>query len=91
MPDHLGHEVEEAESNGEPLTDPLDAEDQATKEDMADKRPEPEEGEDDVEFDYLAYSRDRAMFFWGDCLQMGLVTEEELGKDLVASTKVVPY
>ncbi len=42
-------------------------------------------GEDedaDDEFDYLAYARERAMFFWGDLLQMGLVEEDGLPEDL---------
>ncbi|KAJ9616741.1 hypothetical protein H2200_000460 [Cladophialophora chaetospira] len=47
-----------------------------------------EEGE---EFDYLAYAQERAMLFWGDCIQMGLVKEEDLPKDLRERVKVVPY
>lgn len=91
MPDDVRKEVAEAVGDGKPQSDPLDAEDQATKEDFDDKRPEPDEGEGDGEFDYLAYARDRAMFFWGDCLQMGLVTEEQLGSELVGAVKTVPY
>lgn len=42
------------------------------------------------EYDYLSYAQDRAYLFLGDCLQLGLVTEEELGaaKDKV---KIVEY
>lgn len=50
---------------------------------------EDESGED--EFDYLAYARERAMFFWGDLLQMGLVKEEELPEELRTRVKVVEY
>lgn len=50
---------------------------------------EPEEEEE--EFDYLAYAQDRAMFFWGDCLQMGIVKEDELPESLRKSLKIVPY
>jgi len=57
-------------------TDPLDAEARDAAADMADKRPE-EEAEDEG-FDYLSYARERALFFWGDALQFGFVTEEEL-------------
>ncbi|KIW70471.1 hypothetical protein, variant [Phialophora macrospora] len=49
------------------------------------------EQESSEEFDYLAYAQDRAMFFWGDCIQMGLIKEEELPKELVEKVKVVPY
>ncbi|KPI41193.1 Choline kinase [Cyphellophora attinorum] len=48
-------------------------------------------GEEEEEFDYLAYAQDRAMFFWGDALQMGLVTEEELPEAMRQKVKRVPY
>lgn len=89
MPQEVKDQI--AEEEGVPASDPLDAEDEAAKEDFEDKRPEPDDGEGDEEFDCLAYSRDRAMFFWGDCLQMGLVTEEELGEELVSQVKIVSY
>lgn len=44
-------------------------------------------GED--EFDYLRYAQDRALFFWGDCVQMGLVKAEELPEKLRARLKIV--
>ncbi|KAL9013305.1 MAG: hypothetical protein Q9173_001996 [Seirophora scorigena] len=50
---------------------------------------EDESGED--EFDYLAYARERAMFFWGDLLQMELAKEEELPEQLRTRVKVVEY
>lgn len=56
-------------------TDPLDAEAKEAAADMADKRPDEDEAEG---FDYLSYARERALFFWGDALQFGFVTEEEL-------------
>lgn len=49
-----------------------------------------EDGETE-EFDYLAYAQDRAMFFWGDALQMDLVKEKDLPKDMLARVKKVPY
>lgn len=50
---------------------------------------EPEEEAE--EYDYLAYAQDRAMFFWGDCVQMGIVKEDELPQSLREMIKVVPY
>lgn len=47
--------------------------------------------QDDEEFDYLAYAQDRAMFVWGDLVQMGLVKTEELPEELRARMKVVEY
>lgn len=46
---------------------------------------------DDQEFDYLAYARDRAMFFWGDMLELGLVKEADLPADVARGAKRVPY
>jgi choline kinase len=47
--------------------------------------------DDEDEFDYLAYAQDRARFFWGDCVELGLVREEELPVNLRRSLKRVPY
>ncbi|KAF5251469.1 hypothetical protein FANTH_3400 [Fusarium anthophilum] len=43
------------------------------------------------EFDYLSYAQDRVMFFWGDCVRMGLVKQEELPPLLQQSIKTVEY
>lgn len=51
---------------------------------------EGEEAAAEEEYDYLSYAQDRAYFFLGDCLQMGLVTEEELG-DARGKVKIVEY
>ena len=40
--------------------------------------PHEHEIDDEPDFDYLAYAQERAMFFWGDLLEFGLVKEEEL-------------
>ncbi|KAF8859336.1 kinase-like protein [Acephala macrosclerotiorum] len=48
------------------------------------------ENEED-EFDYLAYAQDRAMFFWGDVVGLGLVKKEELPEDVRGKLKVVSY
>ncbi|KAI1176417.1 kinase-like domain-containing protein [Nemania sp. FL0916] len=39
---------------------------------------EEEDEGDDPGFDYLRYAQDRAMFFWGDCVSLGLVKLEDL-------------
>lgn len=50
------------------------------------------DGEDEEEgFDYLLYVHERALFFWGDCVQMGLVKMEELPEELRANIKIVEY
>ncbi|KAM7209672.1 choline kinase [Naviculisporaceae sp. PSN 640] len=50
------------------------------------------DSDDDADaFDYLRYSQDRAYFFWGDCVAMGLVKEEELPEKLRSKLKIVPY
>lgn len=76
-------------------TDPLSPGMEQMAEDLRDKRPEEgPSGEDESgeeEFDYLAYARERALFFWGDLLQMGLVKEEELPEELRKRVKVVDY
>ncbi|KAF5011757.1 hypothetical protein FDECE_2152 [Fusarium decemcellulare] len=43
------------------------------------------------EFDYLSYAQDRVMFFWGDCVRMGLVKKDELPNTLQDRLKIVEY
>jgi choline kinase len=86
-----------------PQSDPLDPEVKALQEDAKVDRPESrwqeeahqegseEEEDPEEEFDYLTYAQDRAMFFWGDCLQFGLVQEEELPESLRRRLKIVKY
>jgi choline kinase len=47
--------------------------------------------EEEPEFDYLAYARDRAMFFWGDAIGLGFVGSEELPRDVADCVRVVEY
>lgn len=50
------------------------------------------EGEaEDEEFDYLAYSQERAMFAWGDAIQLGIIKAEELPEDVRKRLKIVEY
>lgn len=51
---------------------------------------EAEQLEDDEDhFDYLGYAQDRARFFWGDIVSLGLVKREDLPAELANSLKVV--
>lgn len=73
-------------------SDPLSPEMVSLAQDAHDKRPE--EGgdeEEEEEFDYLGYAQERAMFFWGDVVQLGLVKREELPAGLRKRIKVVEY
>ena len=47
--------------------------------------------EEAEEFDYLGYAQERAMFFWGDVLQLGIVKREDLPEELLNKVKVVEY
>ncbi|KAL1856190.1 hypothetical protein Plec18170_004059 [Paecilomyces lecythidis] len=51
------------------------------------------EVEESDEFDYLAYSQDRALFFWADVLALGVVKEEDLPAGLVecAKSRMIHY
>jgi len=53
--------------------------------------PPPPGEETEEEFDYLGYAQHRAMFFWGDALQWGLVKAEELPEEVREKVKTVPY
>jgi choline kinase len=48
------------------------------------------EGEaEEEEFDYLGYAQERAYFFLGDCVLLGLVTPEELAEEVRGHLKMV--
>ncbi|KAL9056648.1 MAG: hypothetical protein Q9162_002819 [Coniocarpon cinnabarinum] len=47
--------------------------------------------EEDIEFDYLSYARSRALFFWGDCVQHGLIKKDDLPRDVQDNLKIVNY
>ena len=53
--------------------------------------PEELEDDDEAEFDYLAYAQDRALFFLGDVLQLGLIRKEDLPANLLQKIKFVEY
>lgn len=48
-------------------------------------------GDDEEGFDYLSYAHERALFFWGDCVQMGLIKLEELPAGLRGRVKMIDY
>lgn len=52
---------------------------------------EEKEEEEEAEFDYLAYARDRAMFFWGDAVALGFVKLDELPPDVQRDIKRLDY
>ncbi|KAL0937355.1 choline kinase [Colletotrichum truncatum] len=47
------------------------------------------EAEEGDEYDYLSYAQDRAFFFLGDCVLMGIVKKEELPEDVQRRLKIV--
>lgn len=51
----------------------------------------PDEDDDEEEFDYLSYAHERALFFWGDVLQLGIVKEADLPAELLTQVKIVEY
>ena len=55
------------------------------------KEEEAEDEEEEEDFDYLGYAQERAMLFWGDVLQLGIVKREDLPKELLEKVKVVEY
>lgn len=46
---------------------------------------------EEEEFDYLGYANDRAMFFWGDAVRLGIVKDDELPEELRQRLKLVDY
>jgi choline kinase len=52
----------------------------------ADQEREEEEG-----FDYLAYARDRARFFWGDVISFNIMKQEELPQEVVSDARILDY
>lgn len=84
-----GHESKRLDKRPEGIV----AEALLSDEDTAAARAEENDAGDDgeEEFDYLSYAQERAMFFWGDCVELGLVKEEELPEPLRKGRKIVPY
>ncbi|KAF2161208.1 hypothetical protein M409DRAFT_69840 [Zasmidium cellare ATCC 36951] len=49
------------------------------------------ESEEQEEFDYLGYAQHRALFFWGDAIQMGFIKAEDLPEETRGKVKTVPH
>lgn len=49
------------------------------------------EVEIESEFDCLAYAQQRAFFFWGDLLELGLIKEEDLPENVLKEAKRISY
>lgn len=49
------------------------------------------EEEQEDGFDYLAYSRERAAFFWGDIISLGIMPAEELPEAVVQEARILDY
>lgn len=63
-----------------------------TKDESKDEHKEENGGqEEEEEFDYITYAQERAMFFWGDCVDLGLVKKEDLPENLRERIKVIGY
>jgi choline kinase len=97
MPD-FDTACKEAEANGEEVSGEELGERAEEYRDLAIKQQqatesvngsEQEEVED--EFDYLGYAQHRAMFVWGDAIQLGFVKVEDLPEELRGKVKTVPY
>lgn len=69
------------EAGGDKVEDKLEREEEVNEE---------KEAEADG-FDYLGYAQERALFFWGDCVLLKIVKEEDLPEDLRARLKLVKY
>ncbi|KAK5938276.1 hypothetical protein PMZ80_009246 [Knufia obscura] len=96
-----GAMVDKVKSAIYPRSDPLDEEVKERQEEAKHDRPEGrgqeeahQEGdgqEEEEDFNYLAYAQERAMFFWGDCILMGIVKEEDLPEAMRPHVKYVKY
>lgn len=49
------------------------------------------QGEEEEEFDYLGYAQERAMFLWGDAINLGIIKAEELPEEVRRRVKTVEY
>ena len=92
MPDFSSEAGREPGSDGEEASrEDLRERGEEYRELVAEETNGSEKEEIDEEFDYLGYAQHRAMFFWADAIQCGLVTAEELPEELRGKVKSVPY
>ena len=87
MSDPLSHEAERlAEAARDKRRDGED-QDKGNPEEAKDE----DEHEEEAEFDYLGYAQQRALFFWGDVLRLGIVNAEDLPEEVLEKVKRVDY
>lgn len=79
----------QAKIPGFELSDTPTADGDTEKVDIATAEDARAEEEDADAFDYLGYAQERALFFWGDCVLMGLIKEEELPEEIRPKLKLV--
>ncbi|OJD34567.1 choline kinase [Diplodia corticola] len=72
------------------MTDPPSAEAEEAA-DVGDANSSSGAAEGEEEFDYLGYANDRAMFFWGDAVKLGIIKEDELPEEVRKRLKIVEY
>jgi choline kinase len=49
------------------------------------------EEEEEDGFDYLAYAKQRASFFWGDIISLGIMQKDELPEEVVKEAEILDY
>ncbi|KAF2874182.1 kinase-like domain-containing protein [Massariosphaeria phaeospora] len=59
--------------------------------DVHGKQDSPAQEEEEKEFDYLGYAQERALFFWGDAIRMGIIKAEDLPESVRQKVKIVDY
>ncbi|KAI9890281.1 MAG: hypothetical protein M1814_004316 [Vezdaea aestivalis] len=57
----------------------------------SEQAPVEDDSSSEEDFDYLSYSRERALFFWGDAVNLGIIKREEIPDSLVQELKIVKY
>ncbi|KAI9675646.1 MAG: hypothetical protein M1817_001013 [Caeruleum heppii] len=85
MEEETAKEGEESEAKREPSSEDTS---QGGAEDVASEQTSTEANDED-EFDYLGYAQERALFFWGDMLSLGLIAKEDLPAELLPKLKIV--
>ncbi|KAL8954371.1 MAG: hypothetical protein Q9183_007161, partial [Haloplaca sp. 2 TL-2023] len=85
MDDEKKHQSDNDTANETAAVEQGSGESGEKKQEAGDNGEEGGEGED--EFDYLSYARERAMFFWGDVVQLGLIGKEELPEEMMGKLK----
>ena len=70
------------------MSESVNDRDEPSRADVLDKQ---DAEDDEEEFDYLGYAQERAMFFWGDAITLGLVKAEELPEEVRKRVKKVEY